>query len=255
MRIAIMQPTYLPWSGYFALMDQAEVFVLLDDVQFSHRSWQHRNRIMSQNGPLWLTLPVLTKGRRHQLINEAQLNNSEHWKRKHLKAIYVNYAQAQCLSQFEAWLNNAYDAHWSSLCNLNTAFIHDIADFLGINITFIQASALHTEGKKASKLINICRKLGADEYISPMGSFEYIEADNRFPDAGIRLLYQHFDHPQYQQSSKEFLSHLSVLDLMLNEGSNSLEIIRSGEREPYTSAEVHELKANEKRAGEGISYD
>lgn len=240
MRIAIMQPTYLPWTGYFALMDQVDAFVFLDDVQFNHRSWQQRNRIKSPSGPMWLTVPVLTKGQRHQLIYEVEINPDEPWQRKHITTISKNYSKAAWISEYQSWLEEALRCPWTSLCELTISLANDLTRCLGIHTPFVNASDLKTTGSKVDKLINICRRLGADEYLSPTGSFEYIEADNRFPDAGIQLLYQHYEHPTYRQLHGGFLSHLSIVDLLLNEGSRSLEIIRSGERTPYTSEDMGE---------------
>jgi hypothetical protein len=242
MRIAIMQPMYLPWTGYFALMDQVDIFVFLDDVQFNHRSWQQRNRIKSPGGPLWLTVPVLTKGQRHQLIYEVEINSNEPWQRKHVKTISRNYSKARWTSEYLSWLEETLQCSWTSLCDLTISLINDLVRFLGINTSFIRASELKTAGSKVSKLISICQRLGADEYLSPIGSFEYIEADNRFLDLDIRLLYQNYEHPTHRQLHGDFLSHLSVVDLLLNEGSQSLEVIRAGERTPYTSEEVRELE-------------
>jgi hypothetical protein len=240
MRIAIMQPMYLPWTGYFALMDQVDAFVFLDDVQFNHRSWQQRNRIKSPSGPIWLTVPVRTKGHREQLIHEVEINSDEPWQRKHVKAISNNYSKAQWIPEYQARLEETLQYPWASLCDLTISLINDLARFLGIQTSTIHASELKTTGKKVSKLINICQRLGADEYLSPIGSFAYIEADNRFPDAGIRLLYQNYEHPTYRQLYGGFVSHLSIVDLLLNEGSHSLEIIRAGERTPQTSEEMRE---------------
>ncbi len=243
--IAIMQPTYLPWTGYFALMDQVDVFVVLDDVQFDRRSWQQRNRINSIKGTVWLTVPVLSKGRRFQLINEVLINTNEKWQRKHLNAIYHNCAQSQFLSLYESWFDKIYSNSWTSLCELNINLIRGITEFLGINTSIIQASELKTEGKRVSKLINICHSLGANDYLSPLGSFEYNEKDNHFADSDINLLFQNYDHPIYRQQNEDFISYLSVIDLMLNEGMCSLEVIRSGMKVPYTIEEVQNVKAKE----------
>jgi hypothetical protein len=229
---------YLPWTGYFALMDQVDVFVFLDDVQFNHRSWQQRNRVKSPRGPVWLTVPVLTKGQRHQLIRETEISSSEPWQRKHTKTISRNYSKALWTSEYQPWLEETLQRPWASLCDLTVSLVKDLAGFLGIHASFIHASELEVTGSKVSKLISICQRLGADEYLSPIGSFAYIEADNRFSDADIKLLYQNYEHPIYRQLYGEFLSHLSVVDLLLNEGSQSREIIRGGKRAPYTSEEL-----------------
>lgn len=241
MRVAIMQPTYLPWSGYFALIDQVDVFIFLDDVQFDHRSWQQRNRIKSHDGHSWLTVPVITKGRRQQLINQVEISSDESWQKKHLLTICRNYAKAPWLSKNQDWLEAIYGRQWFSLNQLNVSIIKNLSEFLGIDASFIFSSDLETSGKNVAKLINICHVLHAKEYLSPIGSFEYIEASNVFHDVGIQLLYQQYKHPIYHQLHGEFLSHMSVIDLLLNEGPRSLEIVRSGLGTPYTSEELRRL--------------
>jgi len=238
MRAAIMQPTYLPWSGYFALVDQVDVFVFLDDVEFTAQSWQQRNRIKTDDGPLWLTVPVIKRGRSGQEIREVEINNRERWRDKHRKSIKFNYSPADHYGDHEEWLSDTYEREWSELCPLNTHVVESLSEELGIDAEFLLSANLEAEGRKASRLVDICREIGADEYLSPLGSAEYIEADNPFPDAGIELLYQHYEHPTWTQLHGEFVSHMSVVDLLLNEGPDSRSIIRSGEREPYTSGEV-----------------
>lgn len=238
-----MQPTYLPWMGYFALIDQVDTFVLLDDVKFNKRSWQQRNRIKTDDGPMWLTVPVLTSGRSEQFIQEVEISTNERWRSKHLKSVQLNYASAAHYSWLEPWLEEVYEREWTKLRALNGHIIKTLSEKLELEADFVFASELGVKGRKAHRLVNICQVLGATEYLSPLGSREYIEADNPFPEAGIDLYYQHFEHPTYQQLHGDFVSHMSVIDLMLNEGPSSLEIIRSGERAPYTSEEVRQVEA------------
>jgi hypothetical protein len=242
MRIAIMQPTYLPWLGYFALMDQVDVFVLLNDVQFEHRSWQQRNRIRAGSEPAWLTVPVIIKGRRMQRIDEVEIDMAQPWQRKHLGSIARCYARAPFYRHYRLWLEDLYRDTPHELCSLNRRLLDALAKELGISTPFRYSAELATGADRVGRLIEICRALGATEYLSPLGSADYIEADNRFPDAGIDLYYQHYEHPQYSQLEQPFMSHLSVLDLLLNEGPRSLEILRSGIEKPYRSDELPPTK-------------
>lgn len=243
MRIAIMQPTYLPWTGYFALMDQVDQFVLLDDVEFSRQSWQQRNRIKTHNGRLWLTVPVYHTGRSGQLINEVEINQEINWETAHYKSLKQSYCSATFWDDNRMWLRDIYESSWQRLCPLNETVVAELASLLGISATIHSSSDLNAGTGRVDRLIRTCQILSADEYLSPIGSFGYIEADNLFPQAGIRLLYQHYEHPTYRQLHGEFISHLSAVDLLLNEGPSSLEVIRSGQRTPYTSEQVRELKA------------
>jgi hypothetical protein len=238
MRIAVMQPTYLPWMGYFALMDQVDQFVLLDDVQFDHRSWQHRNRIRSGDSFQWLTVPVQVKGRRDQRIDEVLIDSTRPWQRKHLQSIRHAYSRAPWLAEHRPWLERIYQDSPAKLFDLNRLLIEELAQKLGIRTALCASSKLQVSKNRVERLIHVCHSLGATEYLSPIGSRDYIAADNRFPDAGIELLYQHFEHPVYRQPQGEFISHLSVLDLLMNEGPASQDLFRSGIRRPYSAAEL-----------------
>jgi hypothetical protein len=152
-----------------------------------------------------------------------------------------NYAKSQYTAKYQTWLGEALQHPWALLCDLTVSLINDLSRLLGIHTPTILASELAIAGKRVQKLVGICQKLGADEYLSPIGSFGYIEDDNLFPDAEIRLLYQHYEHPIYRQLHGAFVPHLSVLDLLPNEGARSLKIIQSGKRTPYTAEEVREL--------------
>lgn len=235
-----MQPTYLPWLGYIALMQQADVFVLLDDVPFSYQSWQHRNRIRAGSSWQWLTVPVRKRGT--QRINEVLIDNDQPWPRKHVQSILQNYARAPWLAEHRAWIESAYARPPRLLCELNVSLITELARRLDVDTPLRSAAALQASGDRVGRLIAICRELGADEYLSPLGAFEYIEADNQFLEAGIQLGYQHFEHPVYRQPSAEFVPQLSALDLLLNEGPASRGILAGGTREPYTPDAVRSLR-------------
>lgn len=242
MRIAIMQPTYLPWMGYFALIDQVDTFVILDDVEYNHRSWQQRNRVKTNNGITWLTVPVITSGKSGQLIKSAEINQNEKWEKSHFKTIKFNYASADYFDDIISPLKSVYNEDWEMLLELNETLISLLSEKLGLHANFVRSSDLNADGSKAYRLVNICNEVGANEYLSPLGSKGYIEADNPFPKAGIDLLYQNFEHPTYSQLHGEFVSHMSAVDLLFNEGPRSLEVIRAGEEVPYTSEEAREIE-------------
>jgi len=229
---AIMQPTYLPWIGYFDLMDQVDLFVLLDSVQYEKRSWQSRNRVKGSRGPIWLTVPVKTRGRFEQKICEVEIDNTQPWAEKHWLTLERNYRPAPYWSSFAKFLESSYHTRWERLVDLNLHFIGWMAAEFGITTPFVRSSELKVEGKRVDLLLKLCRAVGATAYISPVGSAEYIETDNRFAEAGIELRYQHYEHPHYRQRFGEFISHLSAVDLLLNEGEQAGAIMRSGRRAP-----------------------
>jgi len=228
MKVVIMQPAYLPWLGYFDLMDQSDTFVVLDNVQFEKRSWQQRNRIKTKKGELWLTIPVISKGRYNQKINEVEIDDSQSWAKKHLKTIERNYAHAKYYKNYINFFKNFYSEKITKLVDFTIPIILYIKDVLGINSQIVKASELNVNGSKVELLIDICHKIKADEYLSPIGSKEYIEENNLFKKEGIRLEYHHYIHPKYSQLWGDFIPYLSAIDLLLNEGGDSLSIIKSG---------------------------
>ena len=226
--VAIMQPTYLPWIGYFDLIDQSDIFVFLDSIQFDKRSWQQRNRIKNTNGELLLTVPVLSKRKRDQKIKEVQIDTNQKYLPNHLRTISNNYSKTTYFREYQTEFSELYEHDYKFLADLNITLIKWFAMKLGIQVEFIRSSSLETSGRKVSLLANICEKLSADHYLSPQGSKTYIEENNLFLKNGIRLSYQEFRHPRYKQLWGDFIPYLSIIDLLFNEGEKSLDIIRDG---------------------------
>jgi hypothetical protein len=238
MKVAICQPTYLPWIGYFDLIDQAEVFVLLDDVQFKKRSWQQRNLIKTPTGLQWLTVPIAVGGRSDQLIKDVQIKDVEFW-RDHCRSIELNYRRSDGFDSYFDSLVSHLKGTGALLVDLNIPLIEWIIDMLGIKTRVIVSSTLRQTGKRTELLANICRFLGATQYISPLGSAAYLlEEQDLMLDQGIDVVFQNFEHPEYCQLFPPFLPFASVIDLIFNEGDRSLEILRSGRRGPFIPAQV-----------------
>ena len=226
MRAVILQPMYLPWMGYFGLMDLADVFVFYDDVQFVERSWQRRNRIKMPNGDwIWLSVPIVKKF--GQKINEVRINNETDWSEKHWKSIKHAYNKAPYFKEYESLFRDLYAMSWEYLVDLNICLIKEISKLLKINIKFVLSSELNVSGKKTERLINVLTKLGADEYISGPAAKEYIQPIE-FKKSGIRLYWFEFNHPVYPQLHGDFIPYLSVIDLLFNTGPEAMEYIRKG---------------------------
>lgn len=226
--IAIMQPAYLPWLGYFDMMDQGDAFVLLDSVQFDKRSWQQRNRIKTPGGEQFLTVPVISKGRFSQRINEARIDRTGGFHKKHIRAVEINYAKAKFFKKYMETLANILKKEHVYLTELTVELISWLREAFGIKTELIRSSALDVRGAKVELLVSICKTLGAARYISPQGSADYINENNIFNKNGIELCYHEYIHPQYTQLHGDFIPYLSAIDLVLNEGDQSLSIIRSG---------------------------
>ena len=225
---AIHQPQYLPWLGYFDKMDQAGCFVLLDNVQYKRREWQNRNRIKTAGGVQWLTVPV--SGEYLALINAVVVEQGENWRHKHLESLRHAYHRAACWPQAAASLEAFFGSSWARLSQANAASIDWLRGQLGITTSLRWASEMAGLSEDPTgRLVDICRAVGADTYLSGVDGANYMDLD-QFAAAGIGVIFQHYEHPVYPQLHGEFASHLSALDLVLNCGSRSLEILRSGRR-------------------------
>ena len=236
---AIMQPTYLPWLGYFDLIDRADVFVFYDDVQVVKRSWGIRNRIKTANGPVFLSVPIVKdKHRNERTFFNAQLDYSQNWVEKHLETFRLNYKKAPFFEEVFSLLEKELIKKPKLLAELNIALIQAIIEFLGLDSNFrISSKMINISGKKDRRLIQICQRIGADKYLSPQGSSHYIEAEKpggEFPEAEIDLYYQNFVHPTYPQLWGDFVSHLSIIDVLMNCGKEeTLRLLRSGQYTNY----------------------
>jgi hypothetical protein len=240
MRIAIMQPTYLPWLGYFDLMDQADLFVLLDNVQFAKQTWQQRNRIKNSRGLEWLTVPVQFRGRFGQTIAEVEIRDADFWK-KHARTLEVNYGRAEHFRAYfpELWWIYEENGPWSRLVDLNIALMEWVRSLLVIKTPMVRASELDAEGKRSGRVASICRSVGATEYLSPIGAAGYVLSEmEEFSERGIQVFFQNYTHPAYRQLFPPFLPYASVIDCIFNEGARSGEITRSGRGNPYLPDEV-----------------
>jgi len=252
MKCAIMQPTYNPWIGYFDLIDKVDVFIFLDNVQLVRRSWQVRNRIKTQKGELFLTIPIRkTKPREELTIKDAEINDDENWRYKHIKAIEYNYRKSPHFEEVFPLIRSLIDNNLRFLADFNINLITTIARRIGIRTPFVRASDLgKVEGKKDVLLVNICKKMNCSEYISPRGSAVYIESQEPggfFAKNSINLFYHSYEHPVYSQLYGSFLPYMGVFDLLLNEGfEKALEIIKRGRRH-----DIHYLEFRDKhRSGE-----
>lgn len=236
--VAIMQPTYLPWVGYFDMIDQCDLFVLLDCVQFDRRSWQQRNRVKTANGEVWLTVPVLSKGRRDQKIADVEIDRAGEFPSKHVRTLQHGYGKAAGAPTYLDGVKAALEAPAMHLAELNIRAIEWLCTAFGITTPLIRSSTLPAEGHRVDRLLSICKAVDATTYVSPRGSRPYIDVDNRFADHGVTLRYHAYDHPRYRQLHGEFLSHMSAVDLLLNEGEGAGEILRSGRRPLLTHEEA-----------------
>jgi len=225
--VAIHQPHYMPWLGYLAKWAVADVFVFLDTVQYEKNGWQNRNRVKTAAGPRWLTVPV--HARLGMPIAEVTVDAAQPWRERHLRAIEQAYAAAPHFERHHDALRHLYTTEWPRLAPLAVATAQCLASAVGIATPTRLASALAiTATDPTERLVDLCRAVGADTYLAGRDGALYMNL-TRFAAAGIRVLYQTYEHPAYAQLHGEFVPNCSALDLLLTHGDSSLEILRSGD--------------------------
>jgi hypothetical protein len=225
--VAIHQPHYLPWLGYLAKWAAADVLVFLDTVQYEKNGWQNRNRIKTPAGPRWLTVPV--HARLGTPIGEVTLDTRQPWAARHLRAIEDAYAGSPHLARHREGLRTIYGTPWERLAPLAAASAEWMAHALGVRTPACLASRLGVEASEPTeRLVALCRAVDADTYLAGRDGARYMDLE-RFETAGIRVLYQHYEHPVYPQLHGEFAPNLSGLDLLLTHGDEALAILRSGD--------------------------
>jgi len=224
MIVSVHQPQYLPWLGYFDKIDRADVFVLLDTVQFKKNEWQNRNRIKTAQGPQWLTVPVTY--RYPQRICEVGVNGRERWQHRQRQALATNYRRAPHWGSLEGLFEEVFSRSWETVAALNIHVVKRLAAILGIATPIHVASELGSFPEDPDeRLIALTRHFGADTYLAGSGGRDYMDLA-KYERAGVAVVFQDYRHPQYGQLYGAFESHLSVIDLIYNHGEASLPILR-----------------------------
>lgn len=220
----ILQPSYLPWLGYFAQLNRSDVFVVYDEVQFDKESWRNRNRIKTASGPQWLTVPVLTSGHHRPSNRDIRIDNATPWRRTHLRSLEQHYARAPHLADYLPVLSSILSRSWSHLIDLNLATFDALSQALGIRREIRLSSDLRVTGDRIERLVGICQAVGATTFYEGAAGRDYLDA-RPFAAAGVALEYQDYRHPEYPQQHPPFLPYLSAVDLLFNCGPKSLEIL------------------------------
>lgn len=224
MIVSVHQPQYLPWLGYFDKIDRADVFILLDTVQYKKNEWQNRNRIKTAQGAQWLTVPVTY--RFPQLICEVGVNGCERWQHRQRQALVTNYRRAPHWESLEGFFGDLFSRGWESVAALNIHVVKRLAAILGITTPIHVASGLRPLPEEPDeRLIALTKRFGARTYLAGSGGRDYMDL-SKYERAGIEVVFQDYRHPRYDQLFGEFESHLSVIDLIYNHGEASLPILR-----------------------------
>jgi hypothetical protein len=220
-RVAIVQSNYIPWKGYFDLIRAVDEFVLLDDVQYTRRDWRNRNRIKTPRGAAWLTIPVRTKGQYVEAIKSITISDPS-WPARHWQTIAASYARARWFRAYAETVERVYrecvDTHLSAI---NFRWIAAICEILGITTKLSWSMDYTLVGGKTDRLVAICQQAGADTYLSGPAARSYIDPQ-RFRAANVKLVFVDYaGYAEYTQLFPPFDHHVSVLDLIFNEGPDA----------------------------------
>ncbi len=226
MTVVIAQPENLPWLGYFDKMRHSDCFVFLDNVQFKRRYFENRNKIRTSNNWIWLTIPVLVKGKFEQKISEVLIDNDRDWRKKHWNSLLHAYSKAPYFKDYADFFEHTYKQDWRFLADFNIACILFIAQQLSLKPEFKRASELNVEGRSTDLLLNICRHLDASIYYSGKFGKDYLD-ESRFAEYNIGIAYQDFKHPVYNQRFLPFIPGMSAVDLLFNHGPASKDILQN----------------------------
>ena len=225
------QPTYLPWLGTFYKILLSDVFCFFDIAQYQKKEWDNRNKIYSSNGELMLSVPTFSKNHFNKTIGKININNQINWPKKHYYSIFLNYKKHPFFDNHKSFLEDMYlNKKWDKLIDLNIFFLKYILKILNKDVKIVMASDYNLEGKKSNLVLDMCKKLKASRYIFGGEGENY--ADKRsFNQANIQLTFNHYKHPIYTQygNKKKFISHLSILDLIMNYDNSKISSIIIGD--------------------------
>ena len=224
--VGIHQPEYLPWMGFLNKLANSDTFVLLDNVQFRKNYFQNRNRIRTADGWTWLTVPI-KKASLETHISEIMIDDSKPWGKRHWKSLKQNYSKSKHFGEFFKFFEETYARKWVKLADLNTEIIRFFVDAMGIRVEIVLASQLRAGGTGTELLLHICEELDADVYLSGRFGKDYMKED-AFREAGIRVAYQDFQHPEYEQVFKPFVPAMAGVDILFNLGTSGFELMKSG---------------------------
>jgi hypothetical protein len=224
--VAIVQSSYIPWKGYFDLIRAADEFILLDDVQFTKRDWRSRNRIKTKDGLCWLTIPVHTKGRHQQRIADTTISDPG-WSERHWQTIHSAYARAPFFATYAPRVRQAFErASSERLSDVNRSLIESLCQLLEIATPITWSSEYHPRQGRNERLIDVCVKSGATDYLSGPSARDYID-QAAFADAGVTVHFVDYSgYREYPQPYPPFEHAVSVLDLLFCTGPSAGDYLR-----------------------------
>jgi hypothetical protein len=226
-KVAILQSNYIPWKGYFDIINFVDEFIIYDDVQYTKNDWRNRNQIKTSKGVEWLTVPVNASGRMARPVKDIKVAGHA-WRKKHLKSWTLNYGRAACFKEYSEWLGQLYnDDGLEYLSEINYKFITEICRELEIDTKISWSSDYELSDGKNERLISLCQQAGATEYLSGPAAKDYID-ESMFAAAGIKVSWMEYSgYPEYPQLFPPFEHGVSILDLILNTGRDASKYMKS----------------------------
>ncbi len=213
-----MQPTYFPWAGYFNLIKSVDLFIFLDDAQFSKNSWHNRNRILINCKEAWASIPIIKKNL-NTLINETEIDSSKNWKIKQIKTLKQNYSKHPFGKDVNEIIEFMKKLDENNLAKFNIEIIEFISKKMNFDTKFFKSSKLNKKKKRTEKIIDILSHFKVKKYISPISSQEYLFEDDFTKKTKTDLVFQKFVPKKYKQfKCEKFVSHLSIIDVVANIG-------------------------------------
>lgn len=221
MKVMITQSNYIPWKGFFDSIAAVDCYVVFDEMQYTKRDWRNRNKIKTDQGLKWMTVPVEVKGKFYQKINETKLANQD-WQKSHLGQLKHHYKNSKCFNEIFPWIEELFlNCHYNTISEVNLYFIQAICRFLNIETKILYSKDFKLVENKTQRLVDICCALQATSYHTGSAAKNYMEED-LFKKKNISVNYWDYSgYKEYQQLFSPFEHGVTIFDLLLNEGSNS----------------------------------
>ena len=226
MKVAIIQSNYIPWRGYFDIIDDVDIFIVHDDLQYTKGDWRNRNKIKTANGTKWLSVPVNYRHEDKQLIMEATIDYQHGWVHQHVKTLKQAYAKAPYLKPLFEELETILKQKYTTISQLNIALIRWMMEKLEIRTKLLMSWELEPSGAKTERVISLLRAVSASTYLSGPAAADYLDIE-AFRENGIGLEYKSYAYPPYSQLWGDFVGDVSILDLLFNTGERARDFLKS----------------------------
>jgi WbqC-like protein family len=224
MKVAIHQPQYFPYGGFFQKVSLSDLYVIMDDAQYDKR-FTNRNRIIAPNGPIWISVPI-NKKQKFSPNLEVEINNEMAWRDLHWRRLQLSYNNSRFFHLYKGYFEQLYKKEWKMLFDIDLETLRQVISWLGLKTEIILESELGVKSKSTQRLVDVCKAVGADTYVAGSGSKRYME-ESLFSKNDLHLEYQNWVPIEYQQHlAKEFVPNLSIIDLLANMGPDALKVLR-----------------------------